>query len=324
VVAPDRPAQPPGQPLPAGGASGQVDRFANPDDAWAVRLRAGRPYRLNFVSPGRGCASAQLYAPGTRSFGEATIRTLACDAQTVFTPPAAGRYTIFVRAPRASRARIAYRLRAGRAGPDDTAPGIEIANDDRVRGSLRGAELDSLDLYRFSVSRPSDLGVRLRTTANFQVLLLTDGGRRIASGETEVDRRIAAGRYFIAVRARHGANGGYVLSRLARTITRSEMLADGVRSATVPSGAAVPLSLRVSPTVDGRATMLVERFDPLAGWLFDARLHPRLINGRATVSFRPASVGRWRVTGGFDGTRRSSPSSGGTASFRVTEPVTDD
>ena len=80
----------------------------------------------------------------------------------------------------------------------------------------------------------------------------------------------------------------------------------------------------MSPSVDGRATMLVERFDPIAGWLFDARFRPRVSGGSATVSFRPPRVGRWRVTAAFDGTRIASPSEGGTATFRVTEPVTDD
>jgi hypothetical protein len=324
VVAPDRPAQPPGQGLPATGASAQVDRFANPDDAWAVSMTAGRTYRINFATPGRGCAQAALYAPGTTGFGGATVRTLRCDAQTVYTPPASGRYTIFVRAPRASRARIAYRLGASRARADDTAPGIEIANDDRVGGSLRGSALDGLDLYRFSVARRSDLRVRLETTHDFRVSLLTDTGHLIESGDRQLDRRIAPGRYFLAVRARNGDGGGYVLSRLARTITRSRTLAGGERSATVPAGGSIQLSVGVSPGVGGRATLLVERFDPIAGWLFDARFHPRVSGGRATIGFRPSSVGRWRVTGAFDGTRRASPSAGGTAHFRVTEPVTDD
>jgi hypothetical protein len=328
VVAPDRPAQPPGQPLPAAGASAQVDRFANPDDAWAVRMTAGRTYRINLATPGRGCPNAQLFAPGTTGFGGATVRSLRCDAQTVFTPSETGRYTVFVRAPRASRARIPYRLAAGPAGIDDTAPGIELANDDRVGGSLHGAGLDGLDLYRFSVARPSDLRVRLRTSHDFNVVLLSDGGRRLGCGcdgpgDKQLEERIRPGRYFIAVRARNADGGGYTLSRLARTITRSRTLADGERSATVPAGGTIALSLAVSPEVAGRATLLVERFDPIAGWLFDSRHRPRVSGGRATVAFRPASVGRWRVTGAFEGSRRASPSRGGIATFRVTEPVTD-
>jgi hypothetical protein len=42
----------------------------------------------------------------------------------------------------------------------------------------------------------------------------------------------------------------------------------------------------------------------------------------ATVAFRPPFVGRFRVTGDYDGTRTSSASSGGTASFAVLEPLT--
>jgi hypothetical protein len=45
--------------------------------------------------------------------------------------------------------------------------------------------------------------------------------------------------------------------------------------------------------------------------------------GAATVAFRPPSVGRWRVTGDYDGTRTSSPSPGGTARFRVQEPLSE-
>jgi hypothetical protein len=41
----------------------------------------------------------------------------------------------------------------------------------------------------------------------------------------------------------------------------------------------------------------------------------------ATVAFRPPFVGRWRVTGDYDGTRTSSPSNGGTARFTVQEPL---
>jgi len=328
VVAPDRPARPPGQALPRGGANGQVDRFANPDDAWSVRLREGRTYRLNFVMAGRACAPAELYAPGATDFGGAAVRSLDCDEQTLYTPDASGRYTVHVRAPRASRARLAYRLRAGRAERDDSAPGIELENDDRVAGALRGSELDALDLYRFSLARRSDLRLRLGTTRDFHVLLLSASGRRLAcgcggAGAKEVERRLAPGRYFVAVRARDGAGGGYVLSRLARTITSARTLVNGSRSATVASGATVELGLAVTPALDGPATLVVERFDPLAGWLFDARLEPRVRGGGASVAFRPASVGRWRVTGTFDGNRRASRSAGGTATFTVSEPVTD-
>jgi hypothetical protein len=325
VVVPDEPARPPGQALAAGGVKAFVDRFANPDDAWSARLREGRTYRINFVTSSKGCAQLSLFAAGTGSFGGAPLRTASCDRHIVFTPPESGRYSLLVRAPRASRARLNYRLRVGRARADDTAPGLTIANDRRVRGSLHGSELDALDLYRFAIARRSDLRIRLKTGADLDVMLLGENGHRHAcgcgfAGTKQVERRLAPGRYFLAVRARDGANGSYVLSRLARTITRSRTLVS--RAALAPGGS-VRLSLRVTPAVNGRAKLLVERFDPLAGWLFDARFHPSVNAGLAVVDFRRPAIGRWRVSGAFDGTRIASASNGGTAFFRVEEPPGD-
>jgi hypothetical protein len=68
--------------------------------------------------------------------------------------------------------------------------------------------------------------------------------------------------------------------------------------------------------------MLVERFDPIEGWLFAARFHPTVVAGRATVSYHPSGLGRWRVTAEFDGTSAASASEGGTARWSVVEPLT--
>jgi hypothetical protein len=324
AVLPDEPARPPGVRLPATGASGKVDRFANPDDAWSTRIREGRTYRINLVTVGGGCAQVALYASG--EFGAEPQTTLACDDHTVFAAPESGRFTLHVRAPRASRSVLPYRLSVGRAGADDSAPGLQLADDERRKGDLRGDELDALDLYRFTLARRSDLSLRLRTARDFDLRLLSEVGRRLgcscgAVGSKELTRRLAPGRYFIAVRARDGAHGSYVLARLARAITRATMLVDGARRSTVAPGDTVALALRVTPTVSGRASLLVERYDPLAGWLFDSRHHPRVTGTGATVEFRPPFIGRWRVTGQYDGTRTSSPSHGGTAHFRVLEPL---
>ena len=324
VVLPDEPAQPPGDRLPAAGTSGRVDRFANPDDAWSTPMREGRTYRINLVTVGKGCVQVALYASG--DFGGNAAESLACDDHTVFAAPASGRYTLHVRAPRASRIQLPYRLRVGLAGRDDSAPGVVLADDRRVAGELAGDELDALDLYRFTLARRSDLRVRLGTTKDFDLRLLSEGGRRLAcdcgsTGAKELTRRLAPGRYFIAVRARDGERGKYALSRLARTITRATMLADDRRSATVAPGETVALSLRVTPAVSGRASMLLERYDPLAGWLFHSRFRPRVSGAAATVPFRPPFVGRWRVSGQYEGTRASSPSNGGQARFRVVEPL---
>jgi hypothetical protein len=76
-----------------------------------------------------------------------------------------------------------YHLQAARDGEDDTAPGAELANDAPVRGSLRGSGADVVDLYRFEVRRPSILDLRLRagSSAPFNLQLVGEGGRRIAS-----------------------------------------------------------------------------------------------------------------------------------------------
>ena len=61
---PDEPARPPGPQLADSGVNAFVDRFANPDDAWSVRLREGRTYRINFVTSGGGCAQLSLFLRG--------------------------------------------------------------------------------------------------------------------------------------------------------------------------------------------------------------------------------------------------------------------
>jgi hypothetical protein len=319
AVVPDRPADPPGPRLPSGGVSRTVDRFANPDDAWSARLQQGRTYRMNFVTKGEGCATVSVHRPKT-GFGSALLQRR-CDAHAVFAAPASGRYSFHVEAPRASRQELRYRLRVGPALADDTAPGVELANDREVDGRLTGSELDALDLYRFTVATRSDLRLVLRARSDFTLTLLGSGGKRLGSG-TEIDRRLGRGSYFVAVRALDGADGTYSLRRITRQITTARTLVDGERSRTVPGGRTVQLAVVVRPTVGGRATMLVERFDPIDGWLFHARLHPAVVGDRAAVSFRPPSVGRWRVTGSYDGTRTASPSDGGTATLLVTEPLT--
>jgi hypothetical protein len=318
VIEPERPARFPGPRLPRAGVSAFVDRLANPDDAWSVRMRRGVAYRMNLVSRGGRCAVAELHSPD----GE-VIRRMRCDAHTVWVPDQTGLHTLHVQAPRAARERIRYRLRAGSAEADDMAPGLRLPNDQAVRGRLDGAELDAVDLYRFSIASRSTLRVTVQTGADVGLELRRDSGRRLASAGTDLERRLAPGRYFLAVRARDGASGRYVLRRLARVITRSRLSVEGGSSATVPPGAAVDLALQVTPAVDGPATLRVERFDPLAGWLFDATMRAAVRAGRGVLGFRPPRVGRWRITGSFDGTRRAAPSEGGTVRVKVEEPLED-
>jgi hypothetical protein len=323
VVAPDEPATAPGDPLPAKGVAGKVDRFANADDAWAMQLTRGTTYRVNFVTKGDGCATAEVYPPGSgKRFSGSSIRRLRCDAHSVFTADRSGTFSVLVTAPRASRAALPYRLRAGVARPDDSAPGIALAADVDRRGSLHGSELDALDLYRFGVAHRSDMRIKLDTKAAFEIRLMKPGGRLLGAGSSRIDARLPRGRYYIAVRSLDGADGAYVLRRHARTITQASILVNGRRSTAVSSGRSVSLTLTVRPGVNGPGTMLVERLDPIDGWLFVQRLHPSVTAGRATVAFVPPRLGRYRVTASFDGTFTASPSFGGSAVFSVVEPLT--
>ena len=131
------------------------------------------------------------------------------------------------------------------------------------------------------------------------------------------------GRYYVVVRADDGASGRYALRRLARAITHARMLVDGGRSTTVGPGSGVTLDLTVSPAVSGRAALTAERFDPLAGWLFDFSSRPAVVAGHGRLRWTPPSVGRWRVAGEYLGTRTAAPDRGGTVTVTVEEPLED-
>jgi hypothetical protein len=330
VVEPDAPEPPPGRALPAAGANGSVDRIANPDDAYRVSLSAGVSYRVHVVSRGP-CVIAALYGRGTRSFEAAPpLRGLRCDDYLLYTPGPGqgGRHTLRVLAPPDTRGGRAYHLHVAPAGADDTAPGIEIGNDVRVRGSLRGGSIDVVDLYRFDVRQPSTLDLGLQTAAGnpFNLVLVGAGGGRIAcacgdAGPQQIALRLKPGRYFAAVRSRGGANGAYVLSRLSRIITQTRVRIDGRRRAEVSPGSTVQIGVRVTRGASGPVTLDVERFDPLAGWQFHARFRPEASRGRADVAFTPPSEGRWRVRASFDGTRTAAPSGPDEAQLLVAEPL---
>src|SRR3954447_9513078 len=77
-------AEPPGRPLPSGGASGTVQRVFEPSNAWSTRMREGVTYRIN-LSPA-SCTRLSIYGPGTSSFDEDARRELTCGGYTLFTP----------------------------------------------------------------------------------------------------------------------------------------------------------------------------------------------------------------------------------------------
>ena len=66
------PASPPGDPLPAGGASGTLQRVTDPSVAYSVDLRAGVTYRFNLATG--SCTPLSLFGPGTTSFARLARR----------------------------------------------------------------------------------------------------------------------------------------------------------------------------------------------------------------------------------------------------------
>jgi hypothetical protein len=322
VFAPEPAARPPGPALPSGGVARALDSVQNTDDAWSIVMREGTTYRINLANAEEGCVTLELYAPGTRDFEKASPeRHLRCGGYLLFTPGAGegGRYSLrAVAAPR-RRGAQRYRLRAARALADDTSPGLFLGNYARVRGGLDGAGVDVVDLYRFDVARRSSLRIALRSSRDFEVVLLNDRGRRLESAsaeEEDISRPISPGRYFAAVRS-SGPAGSYTLTRTSRTITRTRI---SVPKRSAP-GRRVAVGVRVTPGASGPVAVTVERFDPLAGWQFFRRLTTRASNGSASVGFVPTGEGRWRARAEFAGSRGAAPSQTGFAHVLVAGPL---
>jgi hypothetical protein len=196
-----------------------------------------------------------------------------------------------------------------------------LTNRVTQRGALNGARVDALDLYRFTVAKRSDLELRLATGSGhaYDVLLLNEKGRRIQcacgdSGDQQLRRELARGRYFVAVRARDASSGGYRLTRASRVLTRTTV---GFAKRRAGLGATTPIRVRVRPSVGGPVTVTIQRFDPLSGWIFSRVVRARARDGRASVGFAAPAVGRWRARATFDGTRGAGSSASGFAQVLV-------
>lgn len=315
VFAPVPPARPPGRRLGRGGVTSTVDPVLNPSDAYSSVLRAGHTYRVNLYSG--DCVGLEMFEPGTTDFDTFSVRSEACGGYFLYTPKAdaGGRYSFRISA-NSGRGSKRYHLQVDEAGRDDTAPGTFIRNYARVGGILSGRRIDVVDLYRFDVTSRSDLDLRVLrapSDAFFELVLLDDRGRRLSAtvtqeGEAELRRRVRRGRYFVAVRASAGATGRYTLRRISRTITAAHVRVNGRHRSTMAPGRRARIRVNVSPGARGPVVITVERFDPLFGWQFERRVRAREERGHATVVFRPRSVGRYRVSASYLGTRFFSPS----------------
>jgi hypothetical protein len=311
VLVPTAPPTPPGRHLPAKGVHNHVDRVLNPGDAYWTNMVAGRTMRLSLRT--QHCTSLEVFAPGTTSFtDDQPEKRLSCGGYGLFTPTESGRHYLVVQAAR-DRDVQHYGLRVAQAGPDDTAPGILIHNHAQTRGSVNGG-IDTSDLYRFDVTRRSALTLSLSGSPT--MTLVRDDGARMGAGNL-VARHLTAGRYFVDV----SGSGRYTLRLALKTITGATLLVNGRHVATIRPRATARLTLRVRPAVVGPSLITVERFDPIAGWQFLRTFAPTVHHGSATVRFRPPSIGRYRASAEYLGSRDAAPSSTGLARLLVQGPL---
>jgi hypothetical protein len=323
-------ASPPGTPLPVRGVRSVLDGLTKPEESWSARVVAGRSYRIN-LAPERGrCMSLSLFAPGTKSFDNAApLRRAGCGGYLVFTPgpDGGGRYSVLVEAEGGSGGAQVYRLDTALAGPDDMAPGITVSNREKRSGSISGRGVDVLDLYRFEISHRSDVTLRYAGSRglDFELVLVSSTGARIdraSSGARggKLRRQLDQGEYYAAFRALGQTAGKYTFALLAREITATMSSIDGVTEATSTPGRWASLGALVTPSAatGGPIRLQVDRFDPIEGWQFVRLFNVRVgSGGRATISWRPPSLGRWRLHAVFMGSQTASPSKSGYAYLLV-------
>jgi hypothetical protein len=323
------PASPPGKALPAGGAGGALERVVNTSAAYAVRLTAGVPYRINLVNRSTGCMGLAVFAPGTTSFNSDTpIARLPCAGYRLFTPTQSGLFSMLVEASGGARGQQRYYLDVAPASALETAPGVFIGNDVTIHGLLRGNRIDVVRLYAFDVVDVSNLQLDLGTSSGntFDLELLGDGGRQIdcacgSSGGESISRTMHPGHYFAAVISRGFSSGSFTLSRLSRSITRTTLLFNGTGFLSGPPGTALQMQVNVSQKISGPVSILVQRFDPLAGWQYDETINTTAAGGVAGATFIPTTVGRWRAIASFNGTRTASPSQSSYAEALLQGPL---
>lgn len=324
VFLPTPAVRPPGAPLPSAGASGHVDRIQNVNAAYSLTLHSGVSYLFNLRTTSRhgACVSGSLFAPRTTSFENSSpLLTIECGGYQLFTPgPGQGGRYSFELTPSQSHIGVQdFRIQVGRAGPDETAPGIPLTNYGVARGYLSGRGVQVLRLYRVDVTSHSNLTLRLHAPrkAAFNLRLLDQNGSQIAcacgeSGSQRILQRLRPGRYYVAVSARAGTSGSFSLERESRTITHTKIYFADAHThggrANAPAEHQTPLRIHVSPAASGPVTVNIERFDPVFGWQFYRQVHARALGGVASIPFAAPAVGQWRAAAFYAGSRISSPS----------------
>lgn len=335
VLAAERMPHPPGDPLSPDGVRSTINPALDAADAWAVSMARGTTYRINLTKRSRTtCIAYALYGPHTSSFARGKpVLVKDCGGYALFTPgiDGGGVYSLVVRSAPGEPIDHSYRVQVAAAGPDDTAPGLKLANGQVASGTLFGRGIDDVDLYRFAVPREGELTtVELNEKANvgFDLLILDETGKGVGSirhshGRQELRLHLPAGRYYAALRSRDGSGGPYVLQVRVRDVTSTSITANGDQFAEVPPNAAVPLAVHVTAVSHGgRVILQIDHFDPLSGWHFATFVPGRVdAGGTFTTAWLPPSVGHWRARARFIANPFSSFSESGYVHLHVVEPL---
>ena len=323
------PPKPPGTPLRSRGAVGTLDGTLYQRAAYSMRLTAGTTYKINLVKPDEGCMQLEIFPPATYSFNATPLGGLSCAGYRLWTPRVSGVWSFLIVAASSNRGSQRYGLRIRPASPAERAPGIFLPNFSHANGYLHGNLIDDVRLYRFDVTRRSDLVLFLRAASDapFDLKLLNDRGNYLqcncgSSGEETIRRQTPPGRYFVVVQAHDFGSGPFTLFRQSREITHAKVTLNGHRYTEVLPGRAVHIGAQVTPAVGGPVTITVEYFDPVERWQFHRSYHMHAVHGLASAVFVPPHVGRWRATVSFDGTKTASPcTSGYFANMLVAGPL---
>ena len=313
-------SKPPGTHLPSGGVRASLEPLDHPDKAWSTRMDAGTTYKIN-LAPERGqCIAYSLFPPGTSSFeGGGAVLRRECGGYVTYTPGPrkGGRYSIFVQTRGTRAGRQGYHLQVATAGDDDIGPGAPLDNQQTRIGSLNASRISVVNFFHFDVALSSDVTLRMRDTGRFELLLLSETGRRIdcdcgGTRRAYMRRGLKPGGYFAVVRAVTGSRGSYRISLLIRAITQTQTLVGGSRTATLAPGQTANVEVHVTPAAAGQVSIYIERFLPLDGWVFSRRVILQTsADGVARLSWRAPTLGRWRMRSFFRGTVTASPSSSG-------------
>jgi hypothetical protein len=324
------PPSPPGALLPARGGHGVLDGTFDTQDAYSTQLTAGTTYKLNLVKPNSGCMSLGIFPPGTSSFGSGQVAGLDCGGYRLFTPTVSGRWSFLISADSSVQNSQPYWLHLAPATPLEMAPGIFLPNFAHYTGYLHGNLDTDVRLFRFDVTTRSDLTLFLQTASNstFDLKLLNDQGQYLqcncgSQGEETLRRQTAPGRYFVVVQAENFESGSFTLSRQSRTITYVRVSFDQSGFEQISPGASTQLTANVTPAVNGPVTFTIQSFDPVDRWQYRGTYNVQAVNGVAVLPFTPPSVGRWRATVSYNGTRSAAPATSGWANLLVAGPLTE-